>query len=172
MLTYTFSKNSKEPLYQQLYARIKEDILSGRLAPHVKLPSKRSLAQHLMISVATVQNAYGQLIAEGYLYTKEKQGHFVSALETGISVASVQTAPETSHLPKSQLEYFLDLRGNSLNEDDFPFSTWAKIMREVISEQGKRLLQPLGYNGVPELRSAITEYLFHFPGTNHYWGWI
>ena len=164
MLTYTFSKNSKEPLYQQLYARIKEDILSGRLAPHVKLPSKRSLAQHLMISVATVQNAYGQLIAEGYLYTKEKQGHFVSALETGISVASVQTAPETSHLPKSQLEYFLDLRGNSLNEDDFPFSTWAKIMREVISEQGKRLLQPLGYNGVPELRSAIAEYLFHFRG--------
>ena len=164
MLTYTFAKDRKEPLYQQLYARIKEDILCGRLAPHTKLPSKRSLAQHLMVSVATVQNAYSQLIAEGYLYTKEKQGHFVSALGSSMPVVPIQSGVEPYAMVDVQPEYFLDLRGNSLSEEDFPFSTWAKIMREVISEQGKGLLQPLGYNGVPELRSAIADYLFHFRG--------
>ncbi|MBQ6808765.1 MAG: PLP-dependent aminotransferase family protein [Firmicutes bacterium] len=167
MLTYNFEKNSKTPLYEQLYSFIREDILAGQLPPHSKLPSKRALAQHLTLSVATVQNAYAQLIAEGYLYTKEKQGHFVSSLETN---APREKGRENSFgekgeelLPKKE-EYFFDLKSNSLSEENFPFSAWAKIMREVISEQGKGLLQPLQYNGVPELRCAISQYLLHFRG--------
>jgi len=118
MLTYSFEKNSKTPLYEQLYGFIREDILAGRLPPHSKLPSKRALAQHLTLSVATVQNAYAQLIAEGYLYTKEKQGHFVSSLETN---APREKGRENSFgekgeelLPKKE-EYFFDLKSNSLS---------------------------------------------------------
>lgn len=44
MLTYTFAKGSGESLYEQLYDRIKADILTGRLAAGEKLPSKRTLA--------------------------------------------------------------------------------------------------------------------------------
>src|SRR5574344_1055618 len=81
MLTYSFEAKQKEPLYEQLYQFIRQDILTGQLRPGEKLPSKRSLAQHLGISTLTVEGAYGQLTAEGYCYTQPKRGFFVSSLE-------------------------------------------------------------------------------------------
>ncbi len=51
------------------------------MLPNQKLPSKRSLASHLGVSVITVQNAYEQLIDEGYVYSAEKRGYFVTELE-------------------------------------------------------------------------------------------
>ena len=69
MLTYTLEKKEKESLYEQLYRFIREDILSGRLQTGERLPSKRMLAQHLEVSIITVQNAYEQLAAEGYIYS-------------------------------------------------------------------------------------------------------
>ena len=66
MLTYSFEHIGKTPLYEHLYRCVREDILEGRLAPGEKLPSKRALARNLGISTITVENAYGQLMAEGY----------------------------------------------------------------------------------------------------------
>ena len=64
MLTYTFEKSNGVSLYEQLYRYIKDDVLSGRLTAGEKLPSKRTLAEHLKLSVITVKNAYEQLVAE------------------------------------------------------------------------------------------------------------
>ena len=98
MLTYTFAKGSGESLYEQLYDRIKADILTGRLAAGEKLPSKRTLADHLELSVITVKNAYEQLIAEGYIYSRERSGYFVSAMDWPLSAAAA--APQKiSQLP-------------------------------------------------------------------------
>ena len=80
MLTYTLDKQAGLSLYEQLYRRVKADILSGRLTAGEKLPSKRALAAHLEVSVITVKNAYEQLMAEGYLTGVEKKGYFVSAV--------------------------------------------------------------------------------------------
>ena len=80
MLTYALDKTAGVSLYEQLYRRVKEDILSGRLAAGEKLPSKRALAAHLEVSVITVKNAYEQLMAEGYLTGVEKKGYFVSSV--------------------------------------------------------------------------------------------
>ena len=49
MLTYALDKTAGVSLYEQLYRRVKEDILSGRLAAGEKLPSKRALASHLEV---------------------------------------------------------------------------------------------------------------------------
>ena len=62
MLTYTLDKQAGLSLYEQLYRRVKADILSGRLTAGEKLPSKRALAAHLEVSVITVKNAYEQLM--------------------------------------------------------------------------------------------------------------
>jgi len=59
-------------LYVVLYRSLKDEISQGHLKANQKLTSKRNLAQHLMISVVTVENAYSQLVLEGYVYTKEK----------------------------------------------------------------------------------------------------
>ena len=66
MLTYSFEKIGKESLYEYLYKCIRRDILTGKIQAGEKLPSKRSFARNLGISVITVENAYAQLVAEGW----------------------------------------------------------------------------------------------------------
>ena len=67
MFTYRLEAQNGLPLYEALYRHIRQDILSGALTAGERLPSKRSLAEHLQISVMTVETAYHQLEAEGYL---------------------------------------------------------------------------------------------------------
>ena len=78
MLTYSFENLGSDSLYEHLYKCIKQDILQGVLTPGSKLPSKRTFAKNLGISTITIENAYGQLIAEGYLYSIPKRGYYVS----------------------------------------------------------------------------------------------
>ena len=73
MLTYSFDDRGMDFLYEHLYKEIKNDILIGNLKAHEKLPSKRALAAHLNVSVVTVETAYSQLLAEGYIYSKPKE---------------------------------------------------------------------------------------------------
>ena len=85
MLTYDLEQRGKLARYDYLYRCIKGDILAGRLAAGEKLPSKRTLAAHLGTAVVTVENAYAQLLAEGYLFSEEKRGYFVSPVECAAS---------------------------------------------------------------------------------------
>ena len=78
MLTYTFENIGKESLYEHLYKSIKSDILNQTLKADFKLPSKRNFAKNLGISTITVENAYAQLMAEGYIYSIPKKGYYVS----------------------------------------------------------------------------------------------
>ena len=78
MLSYSFSDNKTTPLYEQLYQMIRDDILSGRLHSFEPLPSKRSIANQLSISVITVENAYNQLMSEGYIESIPRKGFYVS----------------------------------------------------------------------------------------------
>ena len=81
MLTYPMEERGALPLYEYLCRRIRADILSGVLPAGTRLPSKRALAEHLRVSVVTVEGAYSQLEAEGYLQAQPKRGFFVSAVE-------------------------------------------------------------------------------------------
>ena len=81
MLTYSFADIGSDSLYEHLYKCIKKDIKKGTLGKNEKLPSKRSLAKNLGISVITVENAYAQLIAEGYIYSIAKKGYYVSDIK-------------------------------------------------------------------------------------------
>ena len=68
MLTYSLDERGGLPLYEYLYRCIRADILSGAIAAEERLPSKRALAEHLGVFVITVEGAYAQLEAEGYVY--------------------------------------------------------------------------------------------------------
>ena len=81
MLTYELKKSPGVPLYEALYRCIRQDILTGVLAPGQKLPSKRALSAHLEVSKITVEAAYDQLLAEGYIRSAEKVGYFVEETE-------------------------------------------------------------------------------------------
>ena len=159
MLTYTLDKQAGLSLYEQLYRRVKADILSGRLAAGEKLPSKRALAAHLEVSVITVKNAYEQLMAEGYLTGVEKKGYFVSAVLP--SPAAVPASPEQPPPPREPV-WFLDLATNSIAAEDFPFTVWARLMRQTILEQGTGLLRSTPPQGAWALRQAIAAHLRQF----------
>ena len=157
MHTYDLSGGK---LCDTLPAALRADILSGTLAPGTKLPSKRRLAEHHGISVNTVQNAYEQLIAEGYIEARERSGYFVSDLPT----LQPAQAPNTAHIPENGIEkqstaYSLDLATNAPESACFPFSLWSRLTRQVLSEEDSRLLAPLPAAGAPALQNAIARYL-------------
>jgi len=157
VLTYELKKAPGLPLYEALYRCIRGDIRSGRLRPDEKLPSKRALAQHLEVSKLTVENAYGQLLAEGYIRSEEKVGYFVEAVEL---------IPKQEYRPRTEPEVaetpVLDLTANGPAR--FPFSVWSRLHREVMLDYGEKLLQPLHNQGCPELREAIALHLAQFRG--------
>lgn len=67
------------PLYQQVKDSLRRMMLTGLLEPGEKLPSVRSLATQLAINPNTIQRAYAELEAEGYIYSVAGRGSFVSA---------------------------------------------------------------------------------------------
>lgn len=144
-------------LYERLYEEIKQDILHGRLADGARLPSKRAQAERLGISVVTVENAYAQLLAEGYIAARERSGYYVCAGEL--------TQPEPAELPEEQYEAPAEPSpptGSSM----FPFSVWTRLMRTVILEKGNSLLAPVPPGGAPDLQQAISAHLKAFRGIN------
>ena len=156
MLTYQLKKAPGVPLYEALYRCIRQDILSGNLAANEKLPSKRALAQHLEVSKITVEGAYNQLLAEGYIRSVEKVGYFVETLQRQ---NAVPVRKEAAEIPDEKL---IDLTGGSPSH--FPFSIWSRLQREVMLDLGEGLLLPLHKQGLPALRNAIASHLHQFRG--------
>ena len=156
MLTYELKKAPGVPLYEALYRCIRRDILSGKLAAGEKLPSKRALAAHLEVSKITVEAAYNQLLAEGYIRSEEKVGYFAENL---------QKLPSPAPIPDAAVQHaedLIDLTGDSPSH--FPFSVWSRLQREVMLDLGEGLLLPLHKQGLPQLRCAIARHLQQFRG--------
>ncbi len=164
MITYDFEKRGKQTLYEFLYQNIKQDILQNRLKADEKLPSKRTLARHLNISVITVENAYAQLLVEGYIYSIEKKGYYVSAIENMLYAPAALTPQSQRKKSSVKPSCFADFHSNSINFDNFPFSLWSKLMRESLAQKDKQLLQSVPFNGLEQLRAALADYLYHFRG--------
>ncbi|MDR0853113.1 MAG: PLP-dependent aminotransferase family protein [Clostridiales Family XIII bacterium] len=180
MITPILRRGGSEPLYEQIYAYIKEEIEGGRLASGERLPSKRKLATHLNISQNTVENAYAQLVAEGYVDSMPKRGYFIGLVEPvsgGISENSritrtihkktggqnVKFANESGRSAGigglvSGFEIF-DMKTNTVDAEHFPYATWNRLMRENIKAGGQGLLEQSFPQGNERLRGEIVRYL-------------
>lgn len=161
MLTYDMSKRKGETMYEYLYRSIREDILQGRLKAGEKLPSKRALAEHLGVSVKTVENAYEQLLLEGYLLSEEKRGYYVGRIQRSRSNTPVLEPFVTKYREE---EYLADFTANGIHYEKFPFATWAKVMRETLTDYDTSLLKTVPFHGVEKLRREIAAYLYRYRG--------
>lgn len=148
--------HEKKCLYEKLYEEIKQDIQSGRLKSGARLPSKRSQAERLGISVITVESAYEKLIAEGYISARERSGYFVCDGEF--------TQPELQELPEEQFVEVPQKPAAVPGSSMFPFSVWTRLMRTVILEKGNALLSPVPPGGAPDLQQAISAHLKAYRG--------
>ena len=163
MFTVSLDKSSGKPIYLQLYQAIKTRIIDKDLLPNALLPSKRTLAEHLGVSVKTVENAYSQLLLEGFIYSVEKKGFYVSVLE------DYRTRKSPVHTYVSHYRedtYQVDLKSNKHSLSAFPISTWCRLMRETLSYQDEQLFDTVPFNGVDKLRIAIAKYLRDFRDMN------
>ncbi len=154
MITYAMDQRGNRSKTDFLYISIKEDIVRGKLKRGERLPSKRALAEHLGVSTLTVENAYVQLVAEGYLDSRPRSGYYVGGVaRPRTTAAPIQQIASVSIPPQE-------------TDSDFQFSALSRIMRQVISNYGEKLLQKPHHFGCMELRRAISDHLERYRGMN------
>lgn len=138
--------------YQYLHRCIRRDIRNGILEVGSCLPTKRSLAAELSVSVSTVEHAYSLLVSDGYLEAKPGSG-FVVCSGKAERIAFFDL--EDASIPDPALQgKLLDFKANRCSLELFPLETWSRLMRQVLSERDPAMLEPVPFNGL-SLRDSI-----------------
>ena len=145
MFTCTLDAHSRVTLCDQLSAALRAEIERGGMKAGERMPSKRQLAAHLGVSTATVEAAYGHLVSEGYCESRPRSGIYVSA--------DRPSAGGAAHEEQAPVRW--DFSTGAADAEHFPYATWARLMREVLSEQDTSLLLAGDPQGSPGLRAAI-----------------
>ncbi|KEK24185.1 PLP-dependent aminotransferase family protein [Bacillus gaemokensis] len=162
-------ENLKESLYIQLYEYIKEEIQSGRISPLTRLPSIRQLSTYLRVSKTTVQMAYQQLLAEGYIESKERSGFYVVEIERepfGRMANDCQSVPfiEDKNMRKKHIRY--DFYMCNIDLDHFPYNKWRTCSNQSMNIDQKELLSYGDQQGELGLRRILCNYLRQARGVN------
>lgn len=108
-------------LYEYLYRCIRHDIAHGRVEPGQKLPSKRALAKQLGVSLITIEAAYDQLAAEGYIRSRERCGYYACKLAPAARIeeqGNGRRGAEAASAPANRRHK--DRTANSHNSQFFP----------------------------------------------------
>ena len=175
MITCDFQLRGDMSLCEYLYKTIKDLIRCGKIKNDEKLPSKRSLATHLGVSVITVANAYSKLVSEGYMYSVEKKGFFAASDYIDVP----ETSPRKDMLKKKDSgtddrdndeqfakenvvqtkKIIADLRKSVIIKEKFPFGVWNASLRDVLKTPHDLFFKRSPAQGIYELRKEIADYL-------------
>ncbi|MCI2255243.1 PLP-dependent aminotransferase family protein [Domibacillus sp. PGB-M46] len=162
-ITFFLNRNLDIPLYQQLYRLLKENMHEGHIQKGIKLPSKRLLASQLSVSQTTVERAYEQLAAEGYIVSKPRSGWFADY--DGSDFIHIKMPSTSSMKPKAQEnEQMIDFHYGNVDSAHFPLSAWRKSMVNSLDQYGHVLYRPGDVLGELELRTLIAEHLYQSRG--------
>src|SRR4029450_388380 len=179
-------RTAREPLYQQLYRQIRDELKSGGFSDSSsRLPSSRALATDLGIARNTVNLAFSKLHAEVYLQSKVKSGTFVANLlpETFLTAdrpktyqpiqRSVRISDRVRAIPDGRVGNQFDLGATGAGAgvslvasipavDEFPMAVWERLRAQVLAKKGVNLLRYASNRGDADLRTAIAAYLCDF----------
>ncbi|EZH65490.1 GntR family transcriptional regulator [Bacillaceae bacterium JMAK1] len=162
MITFQIDRTrSKTYLYQQLYEQLKQAILQKDLKAHDKLPSKRELAGNVSVSFNSVNAAYQQLVAEGYVYAKERMGYFVEEI-TMFEVEPNEALQELpSHLREDEKtkEHIASFSHMSADHASFPLDSWLKCEQQALKAERKQLENYVHPQGLYTVRQTLARFL-------------
>lgn len=158
------SENGRH-LYEQIYEYIKNEIQAGKLLCDEKLPSTRSLAEYLQVSRSTVELAYEQLLSEGYIEARPYRGYYVCRLEDLFRL-HVGALPAKEQTDRKKPSYAYDFSPNGIDMSAFPFATWRRITKDILSGDRNDLFSLGSPKGDRELRVTISRYLHASRGVN------
>lgn len=182
-------RNAAEPLHQQLYRQIRDELVSGSVNEGaLRLPSSRALASDLGISRPTVNLALAKLTTEGYLRARVGSGTFVAhpLPETYLSAQQPKLDRAAERPPRlsSRVKDIPDRRAGKQFDygiagapgvsfvpalaalDEFPIEIWERLRAQVLARKGAHLLQYASSRGDPDLRKAIAAYLCDYRGAH------
>ena len=145
--------HARTPLTEQLYVQLRREIEEGVLEPGTRLPSRRRLAEMAGVSATTAEGALGRLLEEGYALSRPKSGLYVNA---------VQPRPRIETAARTEIRW--NFGTGVMDASQFPYSVWAKRMREVLSEQKEELLSSGDSRGSLGLRQEIAGVLRRLRG--------
>lgn len=151
---YTLHLNSTTPLHLQLYLEIKNDIQNNYTIGD-KLPSIRKVASLYNLSKTTVESAYAQLYAEGYIESRPKSGYYVSEVYFDTFKSNDSSSVPYAHTYPT---YKFDFFPAQLCSSDFPLKTWKRIATKVLDDSVDFGAYPEG-KGELVLREQIAKYL-------------
>ncbi|MDW7617501.1 PLP-dependent aminotransferase family protein [Peribacillus simplex] len=162
-ITLTLDKTNKEALYVQLYKYFKTEIENGQIKAGMKLPSKRKLAMHLGIGLNTVDTAYQQLMAEGYVESQLRKGFYVADLEPISPLNEPLHVTEEKMGPKDERN-MIDYNHGRVDMDSFPHAVWKKCLNNTLYLQERKMFMSGDPQGEWGLRAEISSYLFQSRG--------
>ncbi|MFD2368561.1 PLP-dependent aminotransferase family protein [Brevibacillus sp. GCM10020057] len=157
-----------EALYLQLYRYFCAEIQSRRLPSGMRLPSVRALSQHLRVSKTTVETAYHQLLAEGYLESRERSGFYVVDVEWDEPVTTGRRRPVPPassgqdgtclvSAPAKKIRY--DFHQARVDAEHFPFDIWRRYSNQCMQQENSGVLYYGDRQGELVLREEIARYL-------------
>lgn len=149
-----FLNYAGEPLYIQLYMYYRDRITDGTLKYGDKIPSIRKCSAEFNVSKMTVESAYMQLAAEGYVYTVSQSGYYVSKLS---DLTRSRSEYAVSEERESRENIRFDLSGSSADSECFDFNVWQKYIKNALRCED-RLLSYGEYQGEYDLRKALSDY--------------
>ncbi|WUD73628.1 PLP-dependent aminotransferase family protein [Streptomyces sp. NBC_00510] len=154
---------------------LREAVRDGRLAPGTRLPSSRTLAKDLGVARNTVADAYGQLVAEGWLTARQGSGtrvgdgwraaapprgrHALTTAPQPEGTADPAGIPEPAGPPRPREQVPYDLRPGSPDLGSFPRAAWSAAARRALAAAPNEALGYTDPRGRPELREALAAYL-------------
>ena len=150
---YILNTKSNIPLHTQLYNEIKKDITANYQTGD-KLPSIRNIATLYNLSKTTVESAYSQLYAEGYIESRPKSGYYVSELYFDL-FTSDNTPPAPASEPQT---YKYDFFPAELCAEDFPLKIWKRLATKALNDTTDFGSYPDG-QGAWALREQVAKYL-------------
>jgi GntR family transcriptional regulator/MocR family aminotransferase len=161
----TISRLGPTPIYRQIYDRVRHGIASGTLQPGSRLPSARNLASDLGIARGTVEDAYGLLLAEGYIERHAQAGTVIAQfLDDSAAWARLVAPAVASRMPAtankiSADRVFSPFQLGQPAFDAFPRAAWARLIaRHARSPIAAGAGHP-DHTGYFPLRAAIARYL-------------
>ncbi|WP_303147684.1 PLP-dependent aminotransferase family protein [uncultured Cloacibacillus sp.] len=149
-------KNSKTPVWEQIYRALADAADSGALAAGARLPSVRELAAELRVSRSPVENAYARLTVEGKIESVPKSGCFVA--RGGPAAGNLRARRETEEAPPR-----FDFRSGSIDAEAADAEAWGRCVRAALKRRGEIITRG-DPRGEPELRRALAAYAYRARG--------
>lgn len=151
-MNLTLDKSKKnEHLYMEIYHYYRTLIIEQKLLPGSKMPSLRKCAKELKLSRTTIENAYLQLAADGYIISKAQSGYYVTDIASRPMPSSSQKAPETA-------SYRYDFASLGVDRESFRFDLWRRYIKSAL-RQDERLLSYGEPQGEADFRQVLAEYI-------------